>query len=55
VSLEDDLMRLFGQWPESPTSWKKLGMKEGEELEHPLLNRSIETASGASRNTTFHP
>ena len=43
VSLEDDLMRLFGSG-RIATIMEKLGMKEGEELQHPLLNRSIETA-----------
>src|SRR5438876_9335844 len=43
VSLEDDLMRLFGSG-RIANIMEKLGMKEGEELEHPLLNRSIETA-----------
>ncbi len=43
VSLEDDLMRLFGSG-RIASIMEKLGMKEGEELEHPLLNRSIETA-----------
>lgn len=43
VSLEDDLMRLFAN--SGPMS-KILqnSMEEGEPLEHPLLNRSIETA-----------
>jgi preprotein translocase subunit SecA len=43
LSLEDDLMRLFA----SGGLMAKMiegSMKEGEELEHPLLNRSIETA-----------
>ncbi len=43
VSLEDDLMRLFASG-KIATIMEKLGMKEGEELQHPLLNRSIETA-----------
>jgi preprotein translocase subunit SecA len=43
VSLEDDLMRLFGSG-RIANVMEKLGMKEGEELQHPLLNRSIETA-----------
>ena len=43
VSLEDDLMRLFGSG-RIATIMEKLGMKEGEELEHALLNRSLETA-----------
>ncbi|HVM61890.1 MAG TPA: preprotein translocase subunit SecA [Verrucomicrobiae bacterium] len=43
VSLEDDLMRLFGGG-RIGTVMEKLGMKEGEALEHSWLNRSIETA-----------
>jgi len=43
ISLEDDLMRLFGSG-RIANVMEKLGMKEGEELQHPLLNRSIETA-----------
>jgi preprotein translocase subunit SecA len=43
ISLEDDLMRLFGSG-RIANIMEKLGMKEGEELQHPLLNRSIETA-----------
>jgi preprotein translocase subunit SecA len=43
VSLEDDLMRLFGS-ERIAKIMDKIGMKEGEELQHPLLNRSIETA-----------
>lgn len=43
ISLEDDLMRLFAN---SGPMAKILqnSMEEGEPLEHPLLNRSIETA-----------
>ena len=43
VSLEDDLMRLFGSDRISGIM-EKLGIQEGEVLEHPWLNRSIETA-----------
>ncbi|MEI8063637.1 MAG: preprotein translocase subunit SecA, partial [Verrucomicrobiota bacterium] len=43
VSLEDDLMRLFGSG-RIATIMEKLGMKEGEQLEHPLLNNSLERA-----------
>ena len=43
VSLEDDLMRFFASGKIAGIM-EKLGMKEGEELQHPLLNRSIETA-----------
>jgi preprotein translocase subunit SecA len=43
VSLEDDLMRLFGSDRISGIM-SKMGIEEGQELEHPWLNRSIETA-----------
>ena len=43
VSLEDNLMRLFGS-DRIVTIMEKFGMEEGEELQHPLLSRSIETA-----------
>ena len=43
VSLEDDLMRLFGS-DKIVKYMEKMGLEEGQELEHPLLNRSIGTA-----------
>jgi preprotein translocase subunit SecA len=43
LSLEDDLMRLFLQG-NLASRLMEGSMKEGEELEHPLLNRSIESA-----------
>ncbi|MEW6304278.1 MAG: preprotein translocase subunit SecA [Verrucomicrobiota bacterium] len=43
ISLEDDLMRLFGS-DRISKYMEKMGLEEGQELEHPLLNRSIETA-----------
>jgi preprotein translocase subunit SecA len=43
VSLEDDLMRLFGGG-KIGSVMERLGMQEGEALVHGLLNRSIETA-----------
>ncbi|HEX3143380.1 MAG TPA: hypothetical protein VHQ64_05375, partial [Pyrinomonadaceae bacterium] len=43
ISLEDDLMRLFGS-DKIVKYMEKMGLEEGQELEHPLLNRSIETA-----------
>jgi preprotein translocase subunit SecA len=43
VSLEDDLMRLFGS-DRIAGIMEKLGIEEGEVLEHKLLNRSIERA-----------
>ncbi|MBE6406497.1 MAG: preprotein translocase subunit SecA [Lentisphaerae bacterium] len=43
VSLEDSLMRLFGS-DRIVGIMERFGMKEGEELQHPWLNKSIETA-----------
>ncbi len=43
LSLEDDLMRLFLQG-NIASRLMEGSMKEGEELEHPWLNRSIESA-----------
>src|SRR5438094_1388917 len=43
ISLEDDLMRLFGS-DGIVKVMEKVGLEEGQELEHPLLNRSIQTA-----------
>ena len=43
VSLEDDLMRLFGS-DRIASIMEKLGIEEGEVLEHPWLNKSIERA-----------
>ena len=43
VSLEDDLMRLFGS-DRIAGIMERLGLEEGQELEHRWLNRSIETA-----------
>jgi len=43
VSLEDNLMRLFGS-DKIASVMGRLGLQEGEELQHPLLNKSISTA-----------
>ena len=40
ISLEDDLMRLFGS-DRIVRYMEKMGLEEGQELEHPLLNKSI--------------
>ena len=43
VSLEDDLMRLFGS--ESMNNiLKKLGLKDGESIDHPWINKALERA-----------
>ncbi len=43
ISLEDKLMRLFGSQKLSGIM-QRLGLKEGEVMEHKWLNRSVETA-----------
>jgi len=50
LSLEDDLMRIFGS--DRIQGWMSaLGMKEGEQIEHRLLTRSIE---GAQKKVEGH-
>lgn len=44
ISFEDDLMRNFGASDRMTKIMESFGIKEGEELEHPWLNRSVETA-----------
>ena len=44
ISFEDDLMRNFGASDRMTKIMETFGMKEGEELEHPWLNKSVETA-----------
>src|SRR5438045_538352 len=43
ISLEDDLMRLFGS-DRIVKVMERVGLEEGQELTHPLLNRSIQQA-----------
>ena len=52
VSLEDDLMRLFGS-ERIAGIMEKLGIQEGEVLEHRWLNRSIETAQRRVEQQNF--
>jgi preprotein translocase subunit SecA len=52
VSLEDDLMRLFGS-DRIASFMERFGMEEGEMLEHRLLNRSIETAQRRVEQQNF--
>jgi preprotein translocase subunit SecA len=43
ISLEDDLMRLFAQeWMHKIMRWA--GMKEGEDIQHPMVTRAITRA-----------
>ncbi|UCD48358.1 MAG: preprotein translocase subunit SecA [Deltaproteobacteria bacterium] len=43
LSLEDDLLRIFGSDRISPLM-EKLGMEEGEPIEHNLINKAVENA-----------
>jgi preprotein translocase subunit SecA len=50
LSLEDDLMRLFGS-ERIAAIMEKMGVEEGEVIEHPLVTRSI---SGAQKRVEAH-
>jgi preprotein translocase subunit SecA len=52
IALEDDLMRLFGS-DKIVKVMEKMGYEEGQELEHPLLNRSIESAQKRVEQQNF--
>jgi preprotein translocase subunit SecA len=52
VSLEDNLMRLFGS-DRISSIMERLGIQEGEVLEHPWLNKSIETAQRRVEQQNF--
>jgi len=52
ISLEDDLMRLFGS-DRISRIMERLGIEEGEVLEHRWLNRSIETAQRRVEQQNF--
>jgi preprotein translocase subunit SecA len=52
ISLEDDLMRIFGSDRISGLM-QKLGMQEGEEIQHPLVTKAIETAQRRVENRNF--
>ena len=43
ISLEDDLMRIFGS-ESIDTIMKKFGLKEGESIDHPWINKALESA-----------
>jgi preprotein translocase subunit SecA len=43
LSLEDELMRLFGS-DRIATLMQRIGMKEGEEIQHPWISKAIENA-----------
>ena len=52
IALEDDLLRLFGG-EMVQNFMTKLGMEEGDSIEHPLLNRAIENAQRKVEEINF--
>ncbi len=44
ASFEDDLMRNFGASDRMTKIMERFGLEDGQELEHPWLNKSVETA-----------
>ncbi len=52
LSLEDDLMRLFGSDRISGVM-TRLGMKEGEEIQHPMITRAITRAQKKIEDINF--
>ncbi len=52
LSLEDDLMRIFGS-DRLDSVLSKLGMKEGESIVHPWVNKSLERAQAKVEGRNF--
>ncbi|WP_108780760.1 preprotein translocase subunit SecA [Pontivivens insulae] len=52
LSLEDDLMRIFGS-DRLDGMLQKLGMKEGEAIVHPWVNKALERAQGKVEARNF--
>ncbi|TDL78177.1 preprotein translocase subunit SecA [Palleronia sediminis] len=52
LSLEDDLMRIFGS-ERLDNVLQKLGMKEGEAIVHPWVNKSLERAQAKVEGRNF--
>ncbi|MEW6652678.1 MAG: preprotein translocase subunit SecA [Bacteroidota bacterium] len=52
ISLEDDLMRLFGS-DRITSVMSKVGMEEGEAIEHPLITKSVERAQKKVEENNF--
>ena len=52
LSLEDDLMRIFGS-ERLDSMLGKLGMKEGEAIVHPWVNKALEKAQGKVEARNF--
>ncbi len=52
LSLEDDLMRLFGS-DRISSIMERMGLKEGEVIQHPLISRSVERAQKKVEENNF--
>ena len=52
ISMDDDLMRLFGG-ERMKNIMRRIGMKPGEPINHPMLNRSIEKAQKKVEERNF--
>ncbi len=52
LSMEDDLMRIFGS-DRIAGLMQKLGMEEGQEIEHPFITRAIQTAQTRVEGRNF--
>ena len=52
ISLEDDLMRLFGS-EKMMSTFKRLGVQEGEKIEHKMLSSAIERAQKKIESNNF--
>ncbi|MCH7973648.1 MAG: preprotein translocase subunit SecA [Bacteroidetes bacterium] len=52
LSLEDDLMRLFGS-DRMSSVMQRIGIKEGEVIQHPLITKSVERAQKKVEENNF--
>ena len=52
VSLEDDLMRIFGT-DSMNNILQKLGLKDGESIDHPWINKALERAQQKVESRNF--
>lgn len=52
LSLEDDLMRLFGS-DRISSVMERMGIKEGEVIQHPMITRSVERAQKKVEENNF--
>jgi preprotein translocase subunit SecA len=52
LSLEDDLMRLFGS-DRIAAVMQRMGIKEGEVIQHPLISKSVERAQKKVEENNF--